>query len=93
MKFLEICFMKHLKGEDTFFSTKINYKNVYFLLQNRYLKSKIECKNNGKLKLQTFFSRNYEFAFTNLLKMRQNYSTKRVNDTFISDLCGLTILT
>ncbi len=45
-----------------------NSKNVYFLLQNRYLKPKISCKSNGKWKLQTCFSRNYDFAFTNLLK-------------------------
>ncbi len=50
------------------FLTKKNYKNVYFLVQNRHLKPKIDCKNNGKWKLQTCFSPNYDFAFTNLLK-------------------------
>ncbi len=39
-----------------------------FILQNRHLKPKIDCKNNGKWKLQTCFSANYDFAFTNLLK-------------------------
>ncbi len=39
-----------------------------FLLQNRHLKPKIDCKNNGKWKLQTCFSPIYDFAFTNLLK-------------------------
>ncbi len=42
-----------------------------FPLQNSHLKPKIDCKNKGKWKLQTFFSRYYDFAFTNLLKMRQ----------------------
>ncbi len=37
-------------------------------LQNRHLKPKIDFENNGKLKLQTCFSRNYDFAFTNLIK-------------------------
>ncbi len=50
------------------FLTKKNSKNVYFLLQNRHLKHKIDCKNKAKWKLQTHFSRNYNFAFTNLLK-------------------------
>ncbi len=39
-----------------------------FSLQNRHLKPKIDCKNKGKWKLQTCFSWNYDFAFTNLLK-------------------------
>jgi hypothetical protein len=44
-------------------------ENVYFLIQkNRYLKPKIDYKNNGKWKLQTCFSPNYDFGFTNLLK-------------------------
>jgi hypothetical protein len=29
------------------------------------LKPKIDCKNNGKWKLQTFFCPIYDFAFTN----------------------------
>jgi hypothetical protein len=45
-----------------------NFKNVNFLLQGRHLKPKIDHKNNGKWKLQTCFSRNYDFAFTNLSK-------------------------
>jgi hypothetical protein len=32
------------------------------------MKTKIDCKNNGKWKFQTCFSPNYDFAFTNLLK-------------------------
>jgi hypothetical protein len=61
--------LKHLEGEDTSFDFKPpkNSKNVYFLLHNRNLKPKIDCENNGKWKLQTCFSRNYDFAFTNLL--------------------------
>jgi hypothetical protein len=51
-----------------------NSKNVLFLQQNGHLKPKIDCKDNGKWKLQTCFSWNYDFAFTNLLKMQQNYS-------------------
>ncbi len=39
-----------------------------------HLKAKIDCKNNGKWKLQTCFPRKYDFAFTNLLKMRQKFS-------------------
>ncbi len=39
-----------------------------FLLQNRQLQPKIDCKNNGKWKLQTCFSGNYDFELTNLLK-------------------------
>ncbi len=66
MKFVEICFMKHLERGDTYFD--FLQKNVYFLLQNRHLKPKIDCKNNGKWKLQTYFSQNYDFALKNLLK-------------------------
>jgi hypothetical protein len=61
--------VKHLEGGDT--SSVFNQKkskNVYFLLQNRHLKPKIDCKNNGKWKLQTCFSPNYDFAFKNLFK-------------------------
>jgi hypothetical protein len=43
-----------------------------YFLQNRHLKPKIDCKNKSKWKLLTCFSRNYNFAFTNLFKMRQN---------------------
>jgi hypothetical protein len=74
MKFLEICFIKRLEEEDTSFDflPEKNSKNVYFSLQNRHLKPKIDCKNRRKWKLQKCFSQNYDFAFTNLLKMRQN---------------------
>ncbi len=33
------------------------------------LKPEIDCKNNGKWKLQACFSWKYDFAFTNLLKI------------------------
>jgi hypothetical protein len=45
--------MKHLEGEDTFFIfNQKNSKNVYFLLQNRHLKPKTDCKKieNGYFK-------------------------------------------
>jgi hypothetical protein len=45
-----------------------------FLLQKRHLKPKIDCRNNGKWKLQTYFSLYYDFAFINLLKMWQSFS-------------------
>ncbi len=61
--------LKHLEGEDASFDFKHKkiLKNVYFLLHNRHLKPKIDCENNGKWKLQACFSRNYDFAFKNLL--------------------------
>ncbi len=45
-----------------------NSKNVYFLLKNQAFETKNDCKNNGKWKLQTCFSPNYDYSFTNLLK-------------------------
>ena len=43
-------------------------KNLQTYLQNMTYKSKICCKSNGKQKLQTHLSGNYDFVFTNLLK-------------------------
>jgi hypothetical protein len=39
--------MKHLEGEDTSFDflTKKKSTNVYFLVLNRHLKPKSDCKN------------------------------------------------
>ena len=58
------------------FLTKKNSKNVYFLLENRHLKSTIDYENNGKWKLQTCFSPNYDFAFKNLFKNATEMSYK-----------------
>jgi hypothetical protein len=64
-----------------------NPKNVYSLLQNRHLKSKIDCKNNGKWKLQTCFSWNYDFVLTNLLKngAAQLYDVSRSLNKILTD--------
>jgi hypothetical protein len=42
------------------------------------LKPKIDCKNNGKWKLQASFSRNYDFAFTNLWKDTEDVNQPEV---------------
>jgi hypothetical protein len=52
---------------------KLNQKDILMFIfnhKNRHLKPKIDCKNNGKWKLQTNFSQNYDITFTNLLKNR-----------------------
>ncbi len=56
MKILEFCFIKHLEGRDTFliFNQK-NSKNIYFSLQNRHLKPKIDSKNKQKETSNMFF--------------------------------------
>jgi hypothetical protein len=52
MKFLEICFVNHLEGEDTSFDVLLEkILNVYFFIYNiksKHLKPEIVCKNNGK---------------------------------------------
>ncbi len=74
MKFLKICFIKYLEGDnDSLVIKPKKLSNVSFWPQNKQLKPKINCKNNGKLTLQACFSRNYDFAFTNLLKMGHTF--------------------
>jgi hypothetical protein len=62
--------MKHLETEDTSFDFKPKkiLKMFIFYYKTGIEKPKIDCKNNGKWKLQTCFSLNYDFAFTNPLK-------------------------
>ena len=39
-----------------------------FILQNRHWKSKFDCKNNGKWKLQTCFSQNLKHYKTYIVE-------------------------
>ncbi len=65
---MEIYFIKHLEGENTSLDIKLKNLKSLFLPENKHLKPSIYCKNNGKWKLQTRLSWNYDFAFANLLK-------------------------
>ncbi len=70
---MEICLMKYFEGGDTSFDFEPKQILKMFIFYSKTgiwnLKlPEIVCKNNGKWKLQTCFSRNYDFAFANLLK-------------------------
>ena len=70
--FVKLAFMK-ISNQKILMIQK-NSKNVHFLRQVRPYHSITYGKGNGKQKLQTLLSRNYDFVFTNLLKMRQRGS-------------------
>ena len=48
--------------------TQKKFKNVHVLRQIRPYNSTTYGKGNGKQKLQTHLSRNYDFVFTDLLE-------------------------
>ena len=63
-----------------------NSKNV--LRQIRPYHSSTNGKGNGKQKLQTRLSRNYDFVFTNLLKKLADLSDFRVKSLFLNKSCS-----
>ena len=52
-------------------------KKISVQIQNRPSKTTIYCKSNGKPKLQTCLSQNYDFVFTNLLKNEAEWQMKK----------------
>ena len=57
-----------------------------FILQNRPNKFTTRYKSNGKQKLQTHLSQNYDFAFTNLLKRGRPVESVIESNIFLTHL-------
>jgi hypothetical protein len=76
MKFLEICFIIHLEGEDTSLAIKTKNLKCIFLPQNKHLKPKIDCKSIGKWKHQIcfFFSELWFCIYKPIKKIGQIWS-------------------